>query len=111
MLTASRDTEPLLTCVDAAGRASGFGQLSDGLLVSCSSALCRRLLTSAKAAVLEALGEAIQFEVAVGLNGKLWVNAGNMESVILVSHAITNSEQLSPAQVKVYVKKLVQSVA
>ena len=43
VVSALRDMEPELECVDGAtGKAEGFGELKAGLVVDCSLQLCRR---------------------------------------------------------------------
>lgn len=113
VVEASRDLEPILTCVDALGRAGGLGQLSEGSLVQVSTAMARRLLQGGQASpVLEALGEAgLQFDMAVGANGRIWVLAagGTAESIsttILISNALESSEKLTDQQQRVLVSHL-----
>ncbi|KAJ9677754.1 hypothetical protein PVL29_022627 [Vitis rotundifolia] len=60
--------------------------------------------------VLEALGKKLSFEIAVGLNGRVWVNASSPSTVILVANAIMNSESLSVVQQKIMVDKLLQRI-
>ena len=52
-----------------------FGELKGGLLAAVPTDLARRLLDPT-CALLAALGAAFPFEVAVGLNGLVWVHAG-----------------------------------
>ncbi|XP_042493885.1 putative exosome complex component rrp40 [Macadamia integrifolia] len=73
-----------------------------------STGLSRRLLCSPTCPVLEALGKKLSFEIAVGLNGRVWVNAGSASTVILAANAIVNSESLSSTKQKIMVEKLLQ---
>ena len=88
-------------------QASGFGQLKDGYLSECSTSLARTLLGKPTAPILSALGSAVQYEIAIGLNGRLWVNAQNTTTAVLVANAILHSEFLTAAQCSILVKKLV----
>ncbi|GAQ81548.1 Exosomal 3'-5' exoribonuclease complex subunit Rrp40 [Klebsormidium nitens] len=106
----SRDTEPTLACHDASGRAAGFGPLAKGYLFQCSTGLARTLLSRPTCAVLEALGGGLSFELAVGMNGKVWVDAASAAITVLVANAIINSEFLSPTQAKIMVKSLLKQV-
>ena len=108
VVAASRDLEPQLSCVDAAGRAAGFGHLKEGMLVSVSSAYARQLLAGppAQAPVLGALGSSLAFELAVGVNGRVWVAASSVRATVLVANAITTCEFLSPTQVQTLVARL-----
>ncbi|KAG2441023.1 hypothetical protein HXX76_003876 [Chlamydomonas incerta] len=106
VVTAHRDTDPVLSCVDTAGRASGFGHLKEGMVLSCSSALARQLLGSPTAPVLEALGSGLQFELAVGLNGRVWLSAPTAATCVVVANAIAESEFRTPAQVRTMVARV-----
>ena len=116
VVEASRDLEPVLTCVDALGRAGGLGQLSEGSLVNVSTAMARRLLQGGQASpVLEALGDAgLQFDMAVGANGLIWLLAAggtpdSISNLILISNALESSEKLSDQQQRVLVAHLLSS--
>ncbi|XP_063950299.1 uncharacterized protein LOC108220406 isoform X2 [Daucus carota subsp. sativus] len=99
---------PDLSCMDASGKAAEFGPLKDGYMFETSTGLSRMLLSSPACPVLEALGKKLSFEIAVGLNGRVWVNAAAPSTVILVSNAIMNSETLTSVQQKLMVDKLLQ---
>ncbi|OAY75957.1 putative exosome complex component rrp40 [Ananas comosus] len=97
---------PELSCTDAGGKAAEFGPLKDGYMFETSTGLARMLLSSPMCPVLEALGKKLSFETAVGLNGRVWVNASSPSNVILVSNAIMRSEFLSGTQQRIMVEKL-----
>ncbi|KAI5074353.1 hypothetical protein GOP47_0010314 [Adiantum capillus-veneris] len=110
VVKAHRDMTPEVSCVDAMGKASGFGQLKDGFVFQCSTGLARALLSRPTCPVLEALGKGLSFEIAVGVNGRVWVNGDSVSTIILVSNAIMNAEFLSAAQQQLMVQKLLQRV-
>ena len=89
-------------------QASGFGPLKEGFLTSVNTHFSRTLLSRPPCPLLEALARHIQYEVAVGLNGRVWVNADSPTKIILVANAISNSEFLTPAQTETLVAKLVE---
>eukprot|EP00887_Chlorella_sp_A99_P007047 scaffold2.g7047.t1 len=93
--SANRDMEPTLTCVDAG---AGFGQLKGGYAFEVSTGLARALLARPPAPVLAALGAALQFEVAVGQNGRVWIDAPAPATVILVANAVASAEGLTGQQ-------------
>eukprot|EP00123_Amoebidium_parasiticum_P009822 comp19728_c0_seq1/m.23514 comp19728_c0_seq1/g.23514 ORF comp19728_c0_seq1/g.23514 comp19728_c0_seq1/m.23514 type:complete len:241 (-) comp19728_c0_seq1:720-1442(-) len=101
--------EPQLVCVDSNLKASGMGELVGGYLVHCSLGLVRQLLAS-KCAVLTALGKEIPFEVAVGVNGRVWIRAKALEHTVVVANAIRNSEFMTDTQTQVMVRKLIQAL-
>ncbi|KAJ2723052.1 exosome non-catalytic core subunit rrp40 [Coemansia sp. Benny D115] len=98
--------DPEIECYNShTGKSEGYGELTSGFSFSCSLGLARRLLDS-RAPVLTALGGGLPFEVAVGLNGRVWVNAATAESTVLVANAIRNSEFLDAKQCRQMVKEL-----
>ncbi|KAI0495769.1 hypothetical protein KFK09_022072 [Dendrobium nobile] len=101
---------PELSCTDASGKAAEFGPLKEGYMFDTSTGLARMLLSSPTCPILEALGRKLSYEIAVGLNGRVWVNASSPSTVILVSNAIMRSEFLSDVQQKILVEKLMQRV-
>ncbi|RRT69645.1 hypothetical protein B296_00024451 [Ensete ventricosum] len=108
VVKANNSMNPELSCMDETGKAAEFGQLKDGYMFETSTGLSRMLLSSPTCPVLEALGKKLSYEIAVGLNGRVWVNASSPSTVILVSNAIMNSESLSGVQQKIMVEKLMQ---
>lgn len=82
-----RDMEPELSCMDSVGRAAGFGELIGGTLVKTSLTASRKLLSS-QDEVLKAIGAQIPFEVAVGLNGRIWIRSDTTRNTLTVAHAL-----------------------
>ncbi|KAI9482363.1 exosome non-catalytic core subunit rrp40 [Coemansia sp. RSA 989] len=98
--------EPEIECFNShTGKSEGYGELSGGFMFKCSLGLAHQLI-SAKAPVLNALGSELAFEAAVGVNGRVWINAESPEKTILVANAIKNSEHLNASQCKQMVKEL-----
>lgn len=60
--------------------------------------------------VLALLGAALQFEVAVGLNGAVWVAAPTPGVTVLVAHALRESRGKSDAQCTLMVEGLLARV-
>ena len=87
-------------------QAGGFGPLKGGISISCSSALARRLLAVPPAPVLTALGESLKYEIAVGQNGRVWIDALRSASIVLIANAIERSEFLRENQTRLLVQKL-----
>lgn len=102
---------PELSGTDASGKASVFGPLKEGFMFETSTGLSRMLLSSPTCPVLEALGKKLSFEIATGLNGRVWVNAAAPRSVIIVANAIMNSETLSATQQRIMVEKLLAKIS
>ncbi|KAB1204961.1 putative exosome complex component rrp40 [Morella rubra] len=110
IVRANPGMNPELSCTDASGKAAEFGQLKDGYMFESSTGLSRMLLGSPTCPVLDALGKKLSFEIAVGLNGRVWVNATSPSTVVVVANAIMNSESLSGVQQRIMVEKLLQNL-
>lgn len=86
VVSVSKHLDPELSCTASSGSTSKdwvtgqsvFGELKDGNLVTISLAHARRLLHPT-CALLTRLGGSIPFEVAVGVNGLVYVRATNSE--------------------------------
>ncbi|KAL9252011.1 putative exosome complex component rrp40 [Drosera capensis] len=110
VVKATPGMNPELSCMDANGKAAEFGPLKGGFMIETSTGLSRKLLSSPPCPVLVDLGKKLSFEIAVGLNGRVLVNAESPSTVIIVSNAITKSEILSPVKQKKMVEGLFQKV-
>ncbi|KAL2482496.1 PNAS-3 related [Forsythia ovata] len=110
VVKANTGMNPELACMDASGKAAEFGPLKDGYMFESSTGLSRMLLNSPTCPLLETLGKKLAFEIAVGLNGRVWVNATSPSIIILVANSIMKSESLSPVQQKIMVDNLLQRV-
>jgi exosome complex component RRP40 len=109
--TANKDIEPEIECVDpSTGKAAGFGELKGGLVVDgLSMGWCRTLL-KAEEGVLKEVGIHIGFQCAVGMNGRVWVDAGDLRKTILVARAIREAEGLSEEDTRKMVRELVLTI-
>ncbi|KAG5051470.1 hypothetical protein AAZX31_02G106500 [Glycine max] len=110
VVKANPGMNPELACTDASGKAAEFGALKDGYMFECTTGLSRMLLSSPTCPVLDALGKKLSFEIAVGLNGRVWVSAASPQTTIVVANAIMNSETLSGAQQRIMVEKLLERI-
>ena len=108
MSAANKDIEPEIECFDAAtGKAFGFGELKGGLLVDgLSMKWCRQLMREEKG-VLAEIGIHIGFQCVVGLNGRVWVDAGEVGRTILVARIIKEAEGLNEEEMRTLVRSLV----
>ena len=59
---------------------------------------------------MQCLGRSVPFELAIGVNGKVWVNSGAPLHTVLVTNAILNSEGRSDEVVTAMVQKLLQAL-
>ncbi|KAL0417033.1 UNVERIFIED_CONTAM: putative exosome complex component rrp40 [Sesamum latifolium] len=108
VVKANTGMNPELSCTDASGKAAEYGPLKDGFMFESSTGLSRTLLSTPTCPVLETLGKKLAFEIAVGLNGRVWVNATSPSIIVLVANTIMQTESLSPAQQKIKVENLLR---
>ena len=80
--------DPELECFDAQSHKSeGFGELKGGFMLRCSLEMCRLLLDPSHF-LLPRLGQKFPLEVAVGVNGRVWVDAKDPRKTIAVARCI-----------------------
>jgi exosome complex component RRP40 len=132
--TAIADEPILLSCTngpydvgipnkDWSTKESCYGELRNGgTLCRISMQLARDLLstTSTKHSkpqehniILDELAKQrakIPFEVAIGVNGYLWINSDKAEYIVLIQNAIQNSNVLTAEQTRAMVKNLIYVV-
>lgn len=93
--------EPEIVCLAPDNKKSGgYGPLQGGfLLKSLSSGLCRRLLDKDDV-TLQLIGEKVEYEVVVGMNGRIWVSAEQKKVVALICQVLKQVEFLVEAEVR-----------
>ncbi|ODQ50473.1 hypothetical protein SAICODRAFT_31799, partial [Saitoella complicata NRRL Y-17804] len=107
---ANKDMEPELECVDpTTGKSAGFGELKEGYVMTASLSLCRRLLMPSPPVLLALAGQ-VAFEIAVGVNGRIWVKSADVATTIAVVEAVRRSEFLRESEVGRMVKEVLTGV-
>lgn len=100
LIVASKDMEPELVCVDSHGKEQKLGVLSsNGMLFTCSLSLIRKIL-SPNSLLFNTLARSQAFEVAAGMNGRVWVKARTIRETIAVANAILAAEYATPNGIK-----------
>lgn len=87
-----------------------YGELRGGTCCKISTGLARELLDPASTVLAELAQAKVAFEVAIGVNGFLWIHSRLPEYTILIQNAVQNSEVLTEEQVRAMVKSLVYTV-
>jgi len=106
LLVASKGVEPELVCIDGKGRSSGLGVLPEGgFVINIPSYMARRLLAN-NSSLLKSLGNPLPYEIAVGLNGRVWLKCRSIKETLDISNIITNMEQYSSNELRIAVKKI-----
>jgi exosome complex component RRP40 len=111
--------DPELECVSAStGKSEGLGPLNGGMVFNISLGMARRLMMAKPAEqgsviVLDELGaQGVAFEIAVGRNGKVWVDSKSVKATLAVGKAIqeTDRKRLGVEEQKKFVRKLVKDL-
>ncbi|KAG7088328.1 hypothetical protein E1B28_012337 [Marasmius oreades] len=107
---AHKDMDPELECFDAqTHKAEGFGELKNGFLVKCSMRMCRQLLDP-NHFLLPLLGGLFPLEVAIGLNGRVWINSKEPKQIIAIARALEATDPdgggLNELGVKAFLDKI-----
>ncbi|EFC38600.1 predicted protein [Naegleria gruberi] len=104
---ANKDLDLEITCESSPGMKkkdwstgkSVFGELKGGYVTECSLGMARKLLDP-NCYLLKLLSEHVSFEIAIGLNGRVWINSEAPNDIVLICNAIQNSEHLTQDQVQ-----------
>lgn len=87
-----------IECVDATtGKDGGFGLLEGGYLVDVSLAFARNLLFNLDFPLLNLIVKKCKFEIAIGVNGKIWVKTDDLKYTIAVANSIKNCQSVQSA--------------
>ena len=116
---ANKHMDPELECMSSStGKADGLGPLTGGMLFDISLGLARRLMMSqpvekGKVVVLEELGDAgVAFEIAVGRNGKVWVDSKSVKTTLAIGRVLreTDEKGLTVEEQKKLVKRVAREL-
>lgn len=91
LLLAGKDLESELVCVDSHGKKGKLGVVTDGFVFTCSLNLVRKILNP-KCPLLRALAKEYPYEIAAGVNGRIWVKARSTRETIAIANAILAAE-------------------
>lgn len=74
-----------------------MGELKGGVVFDISVGMARRLMMpkpveQGGVVVLEEMGEKMPFEVAVGRNGKIWIDSKGVKETIMVGRAVVETD-------------------
>lgn len=92
VVLANPDLEPELVCVDSTGKKGKLGQLGDdGLMFPCSINLVRKILNE-KCSLLHLLSKETPYELAAGINGRIWINTKSLRATVLLRRTLLEAE-------------------
>ena len=116
---ANKHMDPELECVSSStGKSEGLGPLVGGMVFGVSLGMARRLMMARPAeqgglVVLEELGaQGVAFEIAVGRNGRVWVDGRGVKAVLVVGRALveTDGRGLGVEEQRKLVRRLVKDL-
>ncbi|KAH0543736.1 hypothetical protein FGG08_001918 [Glutinoglossum americanum] len=96
---ANKHMDPEIECVNpATGKSDGMGELKGGMLFDVSLGMSRRLMMPNPSAqgsmvILDEIAEKVPFEMAVGRNGRVWVDAEGVAKTLVVGRAIQETDE------------------
>ena len=99
VVLANPDLEPELICMDSQGKKGNLGPLAGGFLFNCSINLVRKILNE-KCQLISLLSKECAFELAAGLNGRVWINAKTIKETISVRDIILEAEHTPLTEIK-----------
>lgn len=84
-----------LECIDATtGKEGGFGLLDEsGYLFDVNLNFSRELLFNQSSPILEKLASKCRFEIAIGINGKIWIKCGDGVPIQKEGVSINDNEE------------------
>ena len=81
-----------------------------GFLFSVPLHLVRKLL-SPDSILLKKLGQTLKFEIAIGMNGRIWARANEPKETICIANAIWAAEHMTNNEIKPMVDRLSDALA
>lgn len=96
--------EPEAACTDANGKSEGMGPLSEGYCFDTTTTHCEKLW--GKPPELKYIEQTQEGEVAIGLNGRVWVKSASMGHTTAIVQMLKACERVVDADA---VQRIVQA--
>ncbi len=61
--------------------------------------------------LLKTLGNALPYEIAIGMNGRIWVKGRSIQETVAICNAISSAEYMNNHQIKVMVRRTMDALA
>lgn len=106
-----KNMEPEVTCIEIGsskswtGGESLYGELKGGTIIKVCLLLARQMIKK-NDNVLKTIGEKVAFQSAVGMNGLVWIQAGDIKNTIAIAQAIKQADYLQADEWISFVNKL-----
>ncbi|CAG99129.1 exosome non-catalytic core subunit RRP40 [Kluyveromyces lactis] len=105
--SAYKELEAEIECMDSSkGQDAGFGLLDGGMTIEVSLAYARELLFNDSYPLLNILGNLVEFEVAIGVNGIIWLKTDDVRTTLACYRSILTCQGVSPAQFDKTIKSI-----
>ena len=95
---ADRDIDPELSCTEkVSAKPKGLGPLKGGYVLKVQTGCSRELLSGEHGdqGVLQLLGDHLDYECCLGVNGYVWVKGSTAAETLMVKNAIENYQSIS----------------
>ncbi|OWB78743.1 hypothetical protein B5S32_g2943 [[Candida] boidinii] len=90
---ADRELDVEIECIDpTTGKDGGFGVLEGGYLFDVKLGYARYLLFNESSELFNKLVTKVKFEIAIGVNGKVWIKTDDIKSTIACSRSIKEAQ-------------------
>ena len=87
-----------------------FGPLKGGMLARVSVKFAHELMSDDNR-VLNALGNKIRFEIAIGMNGHVWIDSETLRHTIIIINTLTKADQDPNVNVELLIDRAIQVLA
>lgn len=102
---AGRELEAEIECMDSStGKDSGFGLLDGGMLIQVTLAFARELLFNNEYPLLKIISQYTEFEIAIGLNGRIWIKTNDLKHAMACYRSILDCQSHPVSAFKEIVK-------
>ncbi|GIY90998.1 hypothetical protein CDAR_386601 [Caerostris darwini] len=99
ILTAGKDAEPELVCVNSYGKSVGYGVVPpDGYALNVSLDYCRRLLLP-NSPILKRLGT-VPYVIAIGVNGRIWIKSTTVDRTLVLVQVLSLLEYATSTEIE-----------
>lgn len=103
--SAEKELEAEIECVDSTtGESAGLGLLEGGMIVEVSLGFARRMLFDEEFPLLLLLSKHTQFEVAIGVNGKIWIKCEEVRDTMACYRSIMECQTNPVSKYKTIIK-------
>ncbi|CAB4256823.1 similar to Saccharomyces cerevisiae YOL142W RRP40 Exosome non-catalytic core component [Maudiozyma barnettii] len=90
---AEKELEAEIECVDSTnGSDAGFGLLENGMVIEATLGFTRSLLFNNEFPLLRELAQHCKFEIAIGVNGKIWIKTDEVKETIACYRSISDCQ-------------------